>query len=141
MVWQANCLFHCHISRIQKVVLYKMIRSCFKVLRAIFCKNQAVWNSDFFKDPSFLHIFFLLWSIWIPETVFKFWWLVLKLWLIKVLGYFQQKNYFWLEEQFWHELDSDANIGTQVFLLNIDISWKYITKNEKYLCEHVGFSL
>ena len=29
---------------------------------------------------------------------------------------------------------SEGNIGTQVFFLNIDISWIYITKNEKYLC-------
>ena len=29
-------------------------------LRSIFCKNQAAWNSDFFKNPSFLHILFLL---------------------------------------------------------------------------------
>ena len=64
------------------------------VLRAIFCKNQAVWNSDFFKNPSFLHILFLLWSIWIPEFFFKFWWRILKLWLIKVLGHFQQKLIF-----------------------------------------------
>ena len=63
------------------------------ILRAIFCKNQAAWNSDFFKNPSFLHILFLLWSIWIPEFFFKFWWLVLKLWLIKVRGIFS-KNWF-----------------------------------------------
>ena len=33
------------------------------VLRAIFCKNQAVWNIYFFKNHSFLHILFLLWSM------------------------------------------------------------------------------
>ena len=46
------------------------------------------------------------------------------------LRVFSAKIEFWLEEQIWQKLYSEANIGTQVFFLNIDISWKYITKNE-----------
>ena len=47
------------------------------------------------------------------------------------------KIYFWWEEQVWHKLYSEANIG----VLIIDISWKYITENEKHLSGHIGFSL
>ena len=64
-----------------------------KRLRAIFCKNQPVWNSDFFKNPLFLPVLFLFWSIWIPEIFFKLWWLILKLWLFKFYGIFS-KNIF-----------------------------------------------
>ena len=102
-------------------------RNCNMILRTIFCKNQTAWNS-FFKNPSFLHILFLLWSIWIPDFFFKFWWLILKLWLIKFLVYFQQKLICWLEEQLCHKLYSQAKIGTQVLFLKIDILWKYITE-------------
>ena len=65
---------------------------------------------------------------------FKFWWLIPKLRLIKIWGYFHQKLKFWLEEQLWHKLYSEANIGTQGFFLNIHISWIYVTKNEKPMC-------
>ena len=57
------------------------------------------------------------------------------------LRVFSTKIDFWPEEQLLHEFYSEANIGTHVFFLSIDISWKYITKNEKHLCAHVDFSL
>ena len=46
------------------------------------------------------YILFLLWSIWIPEIFFKFWWLVPKLWLTKIWGYFQQKLIFGWKSNF-----------------------------------------
>ena len=59
-----------------------------------------IWNSDGFKNPSFLYILLLVWSIWIPEFFFKFWWLFPKLWLIKIWGYIQQKLIFGWKSNF-----------------------------------------
>ena len=61
----------------------------------IFCKNQAVWNSD-----SWFDIWFLLWPVWIPKNLFKFWWLDLNLWLIKICVPFQQKLIFGQKSNF-----------------------------------------
>ena len=71
-----------------------------KIFRAIFCKNQTALNSDLLKNPSFLHILFLVWSIWNSQFFFKFSWLILKLWLIKVWGYFHQKLIFGWKSNF-----------------------------------------
>ena len=114
-------------------------------LRAIFFRIRQIWqiwNSDGFKNPLYLHMLFLLWSIWIAKIFLQFWWLVPKLWLIKVWGCFQQKVIFGWKSKFDMQIIfREANIGANVFFPNIDISWKYITKNEKHLCAHVGFSL
>ena len=84
------------------------------IFRSHFCKDQAAWNSDFFKNPSFLHILFLLLSIKFLKFFFKLWWLILKLWLVKIWGCFQEKLIFGWKSNF-DKLYSEASTGTQVF--------------------------
>ena len=76
---------------------------CYSSLRAIFVRIRQIChivNSDGFKYPSFLHILFLLWSIWIPEKFLKLWWLIPKLRLNKFCKYFQQKLNFGQKSNF-----------------------------------------
>ena len=109
LIWQYEVpqqqFFHCcnllpYLNKLFKSVAVRKsnLKFCtvasIKELRATFCKNQAAWNSDFFKNSSFLHILFLSLLIWISEIFFKSWLLIFKLWLIKVWGYFQQKLIF-----------------------------------------------
>ena len=47
------------------------------------------------------------------------------------LRVFLAKIDLWLDDQIWHKLYLEASIGTSVFLLNIDILWKYITKDRR----------
>ena len=71
-------------------------------------------------------IFCFLWSIWISEIFFKFWWLVLNLWLTKVLGYFQQKLILAGRATLTQIIFRSQHRHT-CFLLKY-LSWIYITK-------------